>query len=124
MGAACSARQAIGDALAQLPRGAKKGSGYVYEDSNRYYRGRVLAKLRDASEGGVELRDLGAGLREGFTEEDVPWIYGVVRSLEKDGLAAVSGERPEHPADAVGEERARYGTDEDAEPKETRVKLP
>lgn len=123
MDAICGARQEIGSALAELPRGTKKEPGYRYEDSNRYYRGRVLVKLREASEEGVELRSLGAELREGFTDEDVPWIYGIVRSLERDGLAAVSGERPAYAA--VAEDCPSYGaSDQQDEPGETRVRLP
>ena len=124
LGATCSARQKIGGALAGLSRGAKKEPGYRYEDSNRYYRGRVLARLRDASEEGVELRSLGAEVREGFTDEDAPWIYGVVRSLEKDGLAAISEKRPTGAAGAVAEERARYDAEEGNGSKETHVRLP
>ena len=47
----------------------------------------------------------------GFTEDDLPWLYGVVESLEKDGFAAMT------------EERADYDSGED-EDGETRVKLP
>jgi hypothetical protein len=73
----------------------------------------VLAQLReDAAKSGegVDLRDLGRRLREGFTDEDVPWLSGVVESLKKDGLA-------------VAEERAAYGSDGDGDG-QTRVRLP
>lgn len=67
---------AIRTFLAGLPRG---GRGAVrYEESNRYYRGRVLAVLREAPEEGIPLRELGEGLREGFSEEGLPWLYGLV----------------------------------------------
>jgi A/G-specific adenine glycosylase len=110
---ACRARPEVKEALARLPRGAKKGPGYRYEDTNRYYRGRVLAQLREdasARGGGIDLRDLGRRVREGFNDEEVPWLYGVVESLESDGLA-------------VAEERAAYGSD-GGERGETRVRLP
>lgn len=107
--AVCRARPAMGS-VAPAPREprAKKGSGHRYEDSNRYYRGRVLARLRESEEG-VDLRELGRGLRDGFGEEDLTWIRGVVESLQSDGLA-------------VAEERAAYGEGED--PGEARVRLP
>ena len=111
---ACRARPEVTEALGKLPRGAKKGAGYRYEDTNRYYRGRVLAQLReDAAESGegIDLRDLGRKVREGFTDDDVPWLHGVVESLERDGLAAVA------------EERAPYGSD-GGESGGTRVGLP
>ena len=46
-----------------------------------------------------------------FTDDDVPWLHGVVESLERDGLAAVA------------EERAPYGSD-GGESGGTRVGLP
>lgn len=65
-------------------------------------------------------------MREGFAEEDVSWIYGIVRSLERDGLAAVFGERPSCATDAVAEDRPAYGAEdgERDDPGETRVRLP
>ncbi len=103
----CVARYTIWGRLASLPRAEK--ASYKYEDSNRYYRGRVLAALREAPEEGVTLRELGQGLRESFGEEDLPWLRNVVGSLEKDGLAVVEGERPASPG-IVAEERPAYGT--------------
>jgi hypothetical protein len=116
--------------LASLPRGEK--ATYRYEGSNRYYRGRVLAALREAPEEGIALRELGEGLREGFGEENLPWLCGVVESLEKDGLAVIQGERPARPG-IVAEERPAYGAeageqgkfaDADRGPAEARVRLP
>jgi len=99
---ACRARPEVREALAKLPRGAKTVAGYRYEDTNRYYRGRVLAQLReDASVrgGGIDLRDLGRRVREGFSDEDLPWLHGVVESLQRDGLAAGAEERAAYSAD-------------------------
>ncbi len=83
--------QELGIAVS-LEVGTRKEPRYRYESTNRYYRGRVLALLHEnASAGGeeIDLRDLGCRVREDFTDEDVPWPYGVVESLKKDGLAAV-----------------------------------
>ncbi len=109
--AQCRARPRLGSALAALPRGSRKESGYRYQDTNRYHRGRVLAHLREdaaASGQGIALRDLGRRLRDGFEDEDLPWISGVVDSLRRDGLA-------------VAEERSAYGSEDGEEPW---VKLP
>ncbi len=103
----CAARLAIWAALASLPRGEK--ATHRYEGSNRYYRGRVLAALREVPEEGVTLRELGQGLREGFGEADLTWLRGVVESLEKDGLARVSSSE-DRPL-AVAEDRSAYGTE-------------
>ena len=125
----CRARGRIGAALAAVPRkkAGEAPAAYRYEDSYRFLRGRVLAQLREAPEDGVPLRELGEALREGFTNEDVPWILGVVESLEKDGLAVASGgRRPSGNAEAVAEERPAYGSRaKGGEPDgETRVRLP
>ncbi len=49
--------------------------------------------LREAPPEGVALVELGEGLREGFGEADLPWLWGVVESLRKDGLARISSEK-------------------------------
>jgi len=84
----CAAKPMIRATLATLPRAEK--AAHRYEGSIRYHRGRVLAVLREAPEGGVTLRELGEGLREGFGEWDMAWLLGVVGRLEKDGLVVVS----------------------------------
>lgn len=85
-----------------------------YEDTNRYYRGRVLAELREIShEGkeGIALRELGRRIRQDFDEGDPFWLHAAVESLCKDGLARVdSGPRAAGAPGMVAEERARYGT--------------
>ncbi len=103
----CVARPAIRTSLADLPRGGRVA--VRYEESNRYYRGRVLAVLREAPEEGIPLREPGEGLREGFSEEELPWLYGVVESLQKDGLARLWFAKDDPLT--VAEERAAYGAD-------------
>ncbi len=105
--ARCVTRPAIAVTLAST--GASPGEreappSYRYEGTNRYFRGRVLEQLRarppEEDEIGLPLTDLGPGLRADFTPEHLPWLRGVVESLEKDGLA-VAEERPAY--DAGGE---------------------
>jgi hypothetical protein len=97
---------------------------YRYEGSNRYYRGRVLAILRDTHEESVTLHELGGSLREDFGDEDLPWLHGVVKSLEKDGLVKISS--TEAWPRAVAEERVAYGNEKPEVPPyaTTRVSLP
>jgi A/G-specific adenine glycosylase len=90
VGELCAARPTIAEALAGRPHAAK--AAQRHGGSNRYYRGRALAVLREAPPEGVALGELGEGLREGFGEADLPWLWGIVESLRKDGLARISSE--------------------------------
>ncbi len=122
----CRARVGIQDAFAAVPYSPKKPA-YRYEGSNRYYRGRALACLRDAPEDGVTLRDLGAALREGFTDADLSWVEGIARSLEKDGLAVLSEQHSVYADAAVAESRLAYskqGSAGDEGPGAIRISLP
>jgi A/G-specific adenine glycosylase len=95
------------------PKPERKTPACRYEDTNRYFRGRVLAALREIShEGneGIELRELGRRVKPDFDERDPYWLYAAVESLCKDGLARVQLE-PEAAGlpGMVTEERASYG---------------
>ncbi len=96
--AVCCAYPGVQSAIAAVPRGARATTEPRFHESNRYYRGRVLAALRDlpAAESGegIALKALGHHVRDNFTEADVPWLYGVVKGLSDDGLAMVAEETP------------------------------
>ncbi len=99
------------------PQPARKTPAFKYEDSNRYYRGRVLAELREdscAGGGGLTLREIGRRVKPGFGGGDAPWLHAAVESLCKDGLARVSP-APGMP-EAVAEERAPYGSEREEPP--------
>jgi hypothetical protein len=83
-----------------------------YEGSNRYYRGRVLAALREAHGEGATLRELRESLDDVGGEMQVA---EALESLRKDGLVVVEDEAagggPTGAEEVVAEGRARYGTD-------------
>jgi hypothetical protein len=108
----CAARPTIWGALTSLPRVENATSRY--EGSNRYYRGRVLAALREAPEEGVPLRQLGTILREDFGDEDLSQLSCILETLEKDGLVKVSS--TEDWPRAIAEERAAYWTERPEDP--------
>ena len=59
-----------------------------FKGSSRYYRGRVLERLRALPPGeGLPLPELGRPLKESFGDRDLAWLDGVVAGLERDGLA-------------------------------------
>ena len=95
--AVCCAFPTIQGAIRGLPRGVRLKREAPFDGSNRYYRGRVLAALRDLpadGDGAIDLRTLGDRVRPNFTEADVPWLYDVVQGLAKDGLATAAEDSP------------------------------
>jgi len=120
---ACRAYPEIQGRIATLPRGARAAAEGPFQESNRYFRGRVVAALRElpggASEVGLDLRSLGPLVREGFGEADLPWLYGVVSGLSRDGLAVVAEEGPVYDAGEGGEAEG-----EPVDPGAFRVRLP
>jgi A/G-specific adenine glycosylase len=113
----CKARPKMHKALAGLPGAAKNAPGQKYEGTNRYLRGRVLARLREeVAPDGVTVPDLARRLREDAADVQPLRLMAVVESLERDGLARVTrpAERSEgRPAGAVAEERAPYAAGAD-----------
>jgi A/G-specific adenine glycosylase len=58
--------------------------------TSRYFRGRVLAALRDLDAGeSLSLEDLGSLVKPEWTSGDLPWLRGIVMGLQRDGLARV-----------------------------------
>jgi A/G-specific adenine glycosylase len=110
------------------PRSERKSPAYRYEDSNRYYRGRVLAELREASRvgrDGIALHELGRRVKRDFDARNPAWLHTAVESLCKDGLARVSsGTDAVRGPEMVTEERAPYGEDLEERSLEQRVSLP
>jgi len=94
----CAAFPTIQSALAVLAKHPPSRAEGPFIESNRYFRGRVVAALRalsdDAGPAGVALRDLGPQVRDGFNDTDVPWLYEVVRGLARDGLAVAEDVPP------------------------------
>lgn len=61
-----------------------------FTQTARYFRGRVLAALRDASPGtSLELSALGPLVKSNWTPDDSDWLRDIVRGLERDGLVRV-----------------------------------
>lgn len=79
-------------------RRASRGTAVPFQQSNRYFRGRILDALRDAGEGSIGLMELGGTVKPGFESSDLPWLTELVIALERDGLTAVAEESPEYDA--------------------------
>lgn len=100
----CAAFPAIQSVIAALPIGVRKKQEEPFAGSNRYFRGRIVDSLRAADGGEVPLSTLGALVRDDYAAEHSEWLIGLVRDLERDGLAKVA------------EPRATYSTAENNEP--------
>lgn len=99
MQAHCLAYPAVQTSIATLPKGSARKKEPAFEGSNRFFRGRVLAALRDARDtdtGGLSLRELGRAVRPDFDESQLDWIAGVVAGLAQDGLAKVAEASPSY----------------------------
>lgn len=102
----CNAYPDIQTAIAESTKTARGRRQVPFEQTNRYFRGRIVDALRDHEGEGLTISDLGLLLRPAFAEEDVPWLLEIVQGLERDGLAAIA------------EDAAPYDVSE------TRVRLP
>lgn len=121
----CRARAEV--ASSGWPQQERKTPSFRYEDSNRYYRGKVLAELREISYAGTEsidLRELGRRVRPDFHERETSWLQAAVESLRKDGLAKISSGSGAAMPEAVAENPSPYGVGPDKLSLEQRVSLP
>ncbi len=86
----CAAYPAIQTAIRGLPVGARLKREGTWEGSNRQARGRIVDMLRQHPT--LSLDDLGSRVRPEYGESDRPWLYDLVRALERDGLTKVAEE--------------------------------
>jgi hypothetical protein len=101
---------------------APKGKALPFEQTNRYYRGRILDELRAHQGEGVSLAEMGPAVKPEFSESDYPWLLELVTALERDGLLVIDDRPPAQvPVGMVAEDSAVY----DAGSVETiKVRLP
>lgn len=100
----CAAFPAVQTAIAELPAGVRLKKEPAFAGSNRFYRGRVLAALRDHAadslpNGGIPIRELGTKIRDDFGDNHLDWLREVVNGLQQDGLARVAEESPSYDSD-------------------------
>jgi len=87
----CAGRTLVGNAVA---RAAERGPSYrvaqPFEQTTRFFRGRIVDRLRDLGPGDtLTLDELGRALRDDYTrEEHAAWVAGLVEGLRRDGLIA------------------------------------
>ena len=98
----CRAFPAIQGVLAAARATPRPRREPAFAGSNRFYRGRIIAALRDLPGGvqssGIDLRSLGPLVRPDFRDEHVPWLSSVIDGLARDGLARIAEECPPYDA--------------------------
>ena len=90
----CAGRPLLAE-RGKLPRAAERKNGYAvrppFEQTARYYRGRIVARLRDLALGeSIGLTELGQAIRPDFGPDHRPWIVDLIEGLRRDGLAATT----------------------------------
>jgi len=92
----CKARSALSDETASVGSRmvAEKPPPYrvqpKFAGSTRFYRGRIVAALRELSQGEtLNLAELGSRVKPDFTATEAGWLAGLVRALATDGLVEV-----------------------------------
>ena len=88
----CVGRTLLLDAPKPLPRAAERGATYTarqpFEQTTRYYRGRIVDRLRMLDpEASLSIDEIGRGLRDDFGPEHRAWVTDLVEGLRRDGLA-------------------------------------
>ncbi len=78
----------------ELPRAAESPTGYrteVFKGSRRYYRGRIVERLRGLDVGAaLSLPQLASALGPDVEQPALPWLRDLVAELDRDGLVRVA----------------------------------
>jgi len=62
----------------------------AYAGSNRFYRGRAVAALRELAPGSsLGPEQLGPLLKDDFSADDLPWLHTLLAGLARDGLVQI-----------------------------------
>ncbi len=104
----CAAFPEIQTVIAALPKGTRKKKEEPFNGSMRYYRGRVIAALRELDNGqSVDLDTLGPRVRDDFTDAHVIWLRDIIDGLSRDGLAEIAEEKAAYDAAEAAAIRVR-----------------
>ncbi len=72
----------------------------AFVGSNRYYRGRLIAALRELAPGTtLSLPQLGAQIRADYTADHQAWLQSLLAGLARDGLVELVGDRVRLPTE-------------------------
>ena len=95
----CKARPTIQTDIQAALAGRKGNAKSVpFEQTNRYFRGRIMDALREHEGEAMPLETLGPIVKADFRPEDLPWLTELVVALERDGLTAIAESEPAYDA--------------------------
>jgi A/G-specific adenine glycosylase len=73
--------------------GKRRPSPQPFTSTSRYFRGRVVATLREMPSGAtLSLAELGPRLKPEYAAADYPWLRTLVERLARDGLVRLTGD--------------------------------
>jgi A/G-specific adenine glycosylase len=73
--------------------GKRRTPAQPFTSTSRYFRGRVVAILREIPSGtALSLSELGPRLKPGYTASDDPWLQALIKRLARDGLVQLTGD--------------------------------
>lgn len=82
----CSAFPEIQAAILANGR-SNRTTGIPFEQTNRYFRGRIMDHLRDHHE--ATLGEIGPAIKAAYSPTDDVWLLELIQALERDGLLVV-----------------------------------
>jgi A/G-specific adenine glycosylase len=78
-------------AVSPAKRIRRKTASVPFEQTTRYFRGRIVAALRElAPDEALTLAELGPRVKPDYTGADEPWLRALVAGLARDGLALIA----------------------------------
>lgn len=96
--AECNAYPEIQSAIAASTKATRNSKQVPFEQTNRYFRGRIVDALREHEGEGIAVAELGPVLKPDYTDADLPWLIDLVHGLERDGLARIAEDEAEYDA--------------------------
>lgn len=73
------------------PQRKRAAPALPFEQTSRYFRGRIVAALRSLSDGQtLRLAELGPLVKPDYTAADEPWLLKLARGVARDGLARLT----------------------------------
>lgn len=95
---ACNAFPEIQSAIVANAKTPRAKKSVPFEQTTRYFRGRIVDALRDHEGEGLAAIELGPAIKPGFTKTDLPWLIDLIHGLERDGLLKIAEDEPEYDA--------------------------